>query len=214
MTAQARIESVNIGTIQDVPWGSLKASAIDKRPTHETVDVGFLGLAGDEVADKAHHGGRDQALYAYALEDLTDWATDLGRDLAPGSFGENLTTSGVDVQNARLGDRWRVGTALVEISAVRIPCSVFQGFLDERAWVKRFTERGIPGAYLRVIEPGRVRAGDAVELVESRDHDITVGKAFRALTSRRDLLPDLAIEPRVSQVIRNKIETFKKQNLL
>lgn len=214
MTGQARIESVNVGTIEQVPWGSLKASAINKRPVFGTVDVDFLGLVGDQVADTKHHGGRDQAVYAYAREDLDDWQRELGRPIASGGFGENLTTVGLDVQNARLGERWRVGTALLEVSAVRIPCAVFQGFMAERAWVKRFTERGVPGAYLRVIEPGQVQPGDAIDVVQTRDHDVTVAMAFRALTTDRHLLPELAVEPRVSQVIRNKIETFKNQNLL
>lgn len=202
--------SVNVGRVADVPWGSLKRSAIDKRPVDGPVRIGPLGLERDEIADTEHHGGVDQAVYVYAAEDLRSWAEDLGRELAPGQFGENLTTRGLDVQGSRLGDRWRVGTAVLEVCDVRIPCSVFQGFLDEPQWVKRFTLRGVPGAYLRVVEPGVVTAGDQVDVVERRTHDLTVGKAFRALTTQRHLIPDLLAEPRISAKIRRKAEAPRR----
>ena len=200
----AEVLSVNVGPTRDVPWGSLKRSAIDKRPAAGPVTIGPLGLEGDEIADAEHHGGLDQAVYAYAAEDLQWWALDLERELEPGQFGENLTTSGLDVQGSRLGDRWRVGTAVLEVCDVRIPCSVFQGFLDEPQWVKRFTSRGVPGAYLRVVEPGVVTAGDHIDVLERRTHDLTVAMAFRALTTQRDLLPDLLAEPRISAKIRSR----------
>lgn len=200
------VESVNAGKVVDVPWGQLKRSAIDKRPVEGPVAVRALGLEGDEIADLEHHGGRDQAVYAYAAEDLAAWSDLLGRELRPGQFGENLTLRGLDVQGARLGERWAVGTTVLEVSGVRIPCSVFQGFLDEPRWVKRFTQEGVPGAYLRVVTEGHVQAGDAVEVVERRDHDLTVASAFRALTTERDRLPELAAEPRVSASVRRRIE--------
>lgn len=204
----AILVSVNVGSTVDVPWGKLKRSAIDKRPIDEPVHVGRLGLQGDEIADQKYHGGLDQAVYAYAREDLDLWEVEIGRSLRSGDFGENLTTEGLDVQNARLGDRWRIGPVLLEVAGVRIPCSVFQGFVDERSWVKRFTERGVPGAYLRVLEEGPVRAGDAIEVVERRSHELTVGFAFRALTTQRELLPQLAAEERVSGAIRTKVDEF------
>lgn len=187
-----------------MPWGNLKRSAIDKRPVQGPVRVDRLGLEGDEVADTEHHGGIDQAVYAYAAEDLEAWSVELGRELVPGQFGENLTTVGLDVQGSRLGDRWRIGTALLEVCDVRIPCSVFQGFLDEQQWVKRFTLRGVAGAYLRVVEPGVVSTGDPIDVVERRPHDLTVAMAFRALTTQRHLLADLLAEPRVSAKIRRR----------
>lgn len=187
-----------------MPWGNLKRSAIDKRPVQGPVRVDRLGLEGDEVADAEHHGGIDQAVYAYAAEDLEAWSVELGRELVPGQFGENLTTVGLDVQGSRLGDRWRIGTALLEVCDVRIPCSVFQGFLDEQQWVKRFTLRGVAGAYLRVVEPGVVSTGDPIDVVERRPHDLTVAMAFRALTTQRHLLADLLAEPRVSAKIRRR----------
>ena len=201
----ARVESVNVGRTVDVPWGKLGRSAIDKRPVAGPVHIGPEGLAGDQIADQVFHGGPDQAVYAYAAEDLQTWSHELGRDLVPGQFGENLTTSGIDLTQAHAGDRWRVGGALLEIAGVRIPCSVFQGFLDEPQWVRRFTLGRRPGPYLRVLEPGDVVAGDEIEVVERRDHDVTVDVLFRALTTERALIPSLAAEPRIDSFVARRL---------
>ena len=201
----ARVESVNVGRTVDVPWGKLGRSAIDKRPVTGPVHVRTLGLDGDEIADQVNHGGPDQAVYAYAAEDLQAWSDLLGRPLRPGLFGENLTTSGIDLNEARAGDRWRVGAALLEIAGVRIPCSVFQGFLDEPRWVKRFAQGRMPGPYLRVLEEGAVQVGDTIEVVERRDHDITVELMFRALTTERELIPLLSAEPRIDSFVARRL---------
>ena len=199
------VESVNVGLTVDVPWGQLKRTAIDKRPVAGPVHVHELGVGEDEIADLQHHGGPDQAVYAYAREDLDAWERHLGRELRAGQFGENLTIQGIDLNAARAGDRWRVGGTLLELSGVRIPCSVFQGFMDERQWVKRFTIEGRPGAYFRVIEAGVVQAGDAIEVVERRDHDVTVDLLFRALTTERHLIPRLADEPRLDSFVARRL---------
>ncbi|KAF0648647.1 hypothetical protein K701_17815, partial [Streptomyces fradiae ATCC 10745 = DSM 40063] len=154
--------------------------------------VGGGGVAGDAVCDRRHHGGSHQAVYAFAREELDRWERELGRPLANGSFGENLTTLGVDVDGALLGERWLVGASLVlEVTDARVPCRTFAGWLGERGWVRRFTERGAPGAYLRVVEPGEIRSGDRVEVVHRPDHGVTVALAFRAQTTRRELLPEV-----------------------
>lgn len=199
------VESVNVGQTVDVPWGQLKRTAIDKRPVDGAVHVHAYGVGHDEIADLQHHGGPDQAVYAYAREDLGVWEQTLGRELRAGQFGENLTTQGIDLNAARAGDRWRVGGTLLEISGVRIPCSVFQGFVDEKQWVKRFTQEGRPGVYLRVIEPGSVEAGDRIEVVERRDHDVTADLLFRALTTERHLIPRLAEEPRLDPFVARRL---------
>ena len=199
------VEQVNIGPAVDVPWGQLKRTAIDKRPVEGPVRVHAHGVGSDEIADLVNHGGPDQAVYAYAAEDLEMWSTGLGRTLLPGQFGENLTTRGIDLTEARAGDRWRVGGALLEISGVRIPCSVFQGFLDETQWVRRFTKHGVPGPYLRVLEEGDITAGDTIEVVESRDHHLTLGFVFRALTTERHLAGELAAEPRLASFVRRRM---------
>ncbi|WP_408994165.1 MOSC domain-containing protein [Streptomyces sp. 1268] len=176
-------------------------SGIDKRPVEGPVEVrdpgpkgvGGSGLAGDAVCDLRHHGGSDQAVYAFAREDLDAWERELGgRKLADGAFGENFTTLGLDVSGALIGERWRVGADLVlEVTSGRIPCRTFAEHLGEKGWVRRFTQEGVTGAYLRVIEPGAVRAGDPVEIVHRPDHEITAALQFRASTTERTLLPSL-----------------------
>jgi len=206
----AYLESVNVGSLTPVPWGTLRRTGIDKRPVEGPVHIHTLGVGDDQIADLERHGGLDQAVYAYAAEDLEEWSAELGRPLVPGQFGENLTTRGLDVTGARLGERWRVGGAVLEVCGVRIPCSVFQGFLDEERWVRRFTEKGVPGAYLRVLAEGDVTAGDPIEVVERRDHDLTIGLAFRALTTQRELLPSLAAEPRVSARVARQVAASER----
>jgi MOSC domain-containing protein YiiM len=125
--------------------------------------AGALGLAGDVVADQENHGGLDQALYVYSAEDYAYWADELGGAPGPGTFGENVTVSSLGPEPVRIGDRFRLGEALVEVTAPRIPCSVFATRMDEDAWVKRFADARRPGVYVRVLEPGEIGAGDAVE---------------------------------------------------
>ena len=200
--AVMKLLSLNLGRATAVPYTEQPegVTGIDKRPTDAAVrveapgpkGVAGSGLTGDAVCHRRHHGGDDQAVYAVAREDLDGWERELGRSLASGSFGENLTTLGVDVSGALIGERWRIGSEVVlEVTCGRIPCLVFQAHLGERGWVKRFTQKGSPGAYLRVIEPGEIRAGDAIEIVHRPDHDVTVALQFRAVTTERELLPRL-----------------------
>lgn len=197
-----RVLSVNVGRPRPNPWKGIGATGIDKRPVDGPVAVsapgpkgaGEVGLAGDRVYDVAHHGGTDQAVYAYAREDLDRWQAELGRPLGNGSFGENLTTAGLDVNGALIGERWRIGADVVlEVSCARIPCGTFQGWLGEQGWIKRFTAAAVPGAYLRVVEPGEVRAGDPVEVLHRPEHEVTVAFLFRAVTTEPELLPRLAV---------------------
>ncbi|GGW99331.1 sulfurase [Streptomyces noursei] len=197
----ATLLTVNIGRATPSAHSSAEGgTGIDKRPVDGPVAVAApgpkgtagSGLAGDAVVDLRHHGGDDQAVYAYAREDLDDWQRQLDRELANGVFGENLTTAGLDVSDARIGERWRIGPeVLLEVTSPRIPCRTFQGWLDERGWIKRFTQAAVPGAYLRVLEAGEIRAGDTVTVEHRPDHDVTVALMFRALTTRRELLPRL-----------------------
>ncbi|MFF6993732.1 MOSC domain-containing protein [Streptomyces sp. NPDC008313] len=195
-----KLLSLNLGRPKSVPYTDQPqgVTGIDKRPVDGPVrvaapgpkGVGASGLTGDAVCDTRHHGGDDQAVYAFAREDLDVWERELGRTLANGNFGENLTTQGLDVSGALIGERWRVGDeAVLEVTCGRIPCRTFQGHLGEHGWVKRFTREGAPGAYLRVIQPGEIRTGDPIEIVHRPGHDITVSLQFRAVTTERELLP-------------------------
>jgi MOSC domain-containing protein YiiM len=195
-----RLLSVNVGVPRENPWKQAGRTGIDKHPVAGPVLVtapgakgdGGVGLDGDHAYDVENHGGPDQAVYAYAREDLDDWQAELG-PLRNGFFGENLTTAGVDVNGALIGERWRIGTGvLLEVSCPRIPCSTFRGWVGRPGWLKRFTSAAKPGAYLRVVEPGTITAGDRVTVEYRPGHNATVALTFRALTLDPDLLPQLA----------------------
>ncbi|MET8951581.1 MOSC domain-containing protein [Streptomyces sp. NPDC004393] len=197
-----KLVSVNLGRPRSVDYTDQAEglTGIDKQPVDGPVRVsapgpkgtGASGVAGDAVCDLRFHGGDEQAVYAFAREDLDAWEQELGRRLPNGSFGENLTTEGLDVSDARIGERWRIGPEVVlEVTSGRIPCRTFQEHLGERGWVRRFTRQGAPGAYLRVITPGELQVGDPVEIVHRPGHDITVALQFRASTTERHLLPRL-----------------------
>jgi MOSC domain-containing protein YiiM len=177
----ARVISVNVGHGRDADWaGKLGRTAIDKRPLAGQVQVGRLGLGGDEQVDKPAHGGPEQAVYAYAREDLDWWVEQLGREVTNGMFGENITTAGVDVSGALIGEVWQLGSATVQVTAPRIPCVVFANRMDERHWVKRFAGARRPGAYLRVLREGAVAAGDPVEVVSRPDERVTIAESMSA----------------------------------
>ena len=193
---------LTVNRTQQVPGGP--KTGIDKRPTSEAVAVrapgpmrGGLGsgIAGDVIGNRKLHGGDDQAVYAYAREDLDTWAAHLDRELANGMFGENLTTTGVDVTGAVIGERWRVGTdgVLLEVTSPRTPCKTFATRLGVAGWIKTFARGGTPGAYLRVIEPGTVSGGDRVDVVERPSHGVTIGVVYRALLLEKDLLPEILV---------------------
>ena len=171
------------------------------------------GLVGDTIGNHKVHGGDDQAVYVYAREDLDTWEIQLQRKLTNGNFGENLTTSGIDVTHARIGELWRIGTdgLVLEVSAPRTPCRTFQAFLNLNHWIKTFVQAGKPGAYLRVISPGTVRAGDAITIDYRPDHDVTIDLVFRARMSEPELLPRLlmadALSTELKDYARRRIES-------
>ena len=203
-----RVLSVNVSTGIEQPFSTKTGmTGIDKRPVVGPVEVrppgpkrGGLGsgLVGDYIGDARHHGGDRQAVYAFAREDLDRWEPELGRRLGDGTFGENLTTVGLDLADALVGERWVVGdpddperSVELQVTDPRIPCRTFAGWLSERGWVKRFTAEARTGTYLSVLRAGTVRAGDEITRTSVPDHDVTSGLLFRATTTQRELLPRL-----------------------
>lgn len=209
-----QVHSLNLARPRPNPARDASMTGIDKRAVVGPVAVtapgpkgtGAVGLAGDRVFDVAHHGGADQAVYAYAREDLDTWERVLGRTLPDGVFGENLTTVGVDLTGSLIGERWRIGTDVVlEISCPRIPCGTFQGWLERDGWIKEFTRAARPGAYLRVITAGEIAAGDSIVVEHRPDHDVTIAVTFRALTLEPDLLPRLLAADALAQDERDRV---------
>lgn len=193
----SRVHSVNVGEPRD---GIIKrATGIDKRPTGEIQvadpgpkGTGGSGVAGDAVMNRRHHGGTEQAVYAFSREELDWWGVDLGRDLSPGMFGENLTTAGFDLDASLIGEQWRIGgSVILTVTGPRVPCATFRAHMGERGWVKAFTARGRTGAYLSVTQPGVIRPGDEIQVVWRPGHDITVPMAFRAWMGDRELARQL-----------------------
>lgn len=208
--------AVSVGRPQVREWAGIGRTSIDKQNVTGPVVVHPLGLEGDQVSDTRHHGGPDQAVYAYAREDLDFWEGELGAPIRDGRFGENLTTRGLDLSGTVVGTRLQVereGGALLEVAHVRTPCNDFKCWMgetgyDARAWVRRFTRAARPGAYLRVLATGTVRAGDDLRVVEVPGHGITVRDMFLALHTDRDRLPDLLAIEHLPAQIRRKVETF------
>ena len=159
------LEAINLGRRETIKLGArLVDTGIDKSPVR-CVTVEPLGLTGDVVADVVNHGGPDQAVYLYSRADYDWWEGELGRPVASGTFGENLTVSEFGDRELRTGDRLRIGLVVLELTSPRIPCSVFAHHMGDPQWVKRFRDAERPGSYARVLEPGEVTTGDAVELV-------------------------------------------------
>jgi MOSC domain-containing protein YiiM len=200
-----KVLTVNMGVARPNPAKRLGLTGIDKVPVENPVEVRapgpkttglHSGLIGDPIGDTKHHGGDNQAVYAYAREDYDWWETELDRPLPGGYFGENLTTAGVDVNGAVIGEVWRIGNRLeLQPTFGRIPCATFQAKMGERQWVKRFSLANRTGAYLRVITPGAVRAGDPVEIGRRPAHGVTIAEAYRIYMHEPDSLARLLDAP-------------------
>ena len=209
----SRILTVSVGRPREAAWAGIGRTSIDKTAVRGPVRVGRLGLDGDEVSDTVHHGGPDQAVYAFAREDLDHWEGELGTPIADGQFGENLTTQGIDVNEAEIGERWQVGDVLLEVRSVRTPCNDFKMWMgrsgyDNRAWVRRFAELARPGPYLRVLGEGTLAAGDELTVVHRPGHGVTVSTMFRALNTDHSLLPRLLEVPDLLPQARERAEAY------
>src|ERR1700761_6286043 len=162
--AAPRPARVNGGTVLTAIW---------KHPVEGRVALRGVNLDGDDQADRSVHGGPDKAIYAYADEEVQAWERELGRDLGEAAFGQNLTTRDVPVSNAVIGERWRVGSTVLEVAQPRQPCFKLGIRIGEPGFVKRFALASRPGAYLRIIEEGDLGAGDRIEVTSRPDHGVT-----------------------------------------
>ena len=171
----AILASINIGTPEPIPGKSAKTGFF-KKPTEGEITIGKTGIEGDAVMDRKHHGGRDQALYLYFVDDYAWWAGELGETLEPGSFGENLTIAGVEGRNVAVGDRFIMDEIILEVTSHRTPCDTFARAMDDRGWVRRFHKAGRPGAYCRVIAGGSLHASEPVRYVPFAGERVTVAE--------------------------------------
>jgi MOSC domain-containing protein YiiM len=189
----AKVVSVNVGAPETVEHRDrVVLTAIWKRPVSGRVAVRGVNLAGDDQADRSVHGGVDKAVYAYAREDYEWWAGELGAEaLEPGTFGENLTVSGLDLNTAKVGERWRVGSALLEVSEPRFPCFKLGLRMGDPKFLKRFAAARRPGLYLRIAEEGELGAGDDIEVLDRPRHAVTIGLFAEAYLGDRGRLVDL-----------------------
>jgi MOSC domain-containing protein YiiM len=203
----AHVLSVNVGGVRAVDLGDRTiTTAIWKAPLEGRVPVNGVNLSGDDQADRTVHGGVDKAVYAYAWEDTLWWQEELGRELEPGNFGENLTLSGVDVAAAVVGERWRVGSALLEVSEPRFPCFKLGIRMGDPKFLKRFAAARRTGTYLRILEEGDIGAGDAIEQVSRPDHGVTIELFAEAYLGDHSLVTRLLEAPGLSAAWRQWAE--------
>ena len=182
-TTMGNVLSVNVGGIREFEYsGRTARSAIWKYPVSGRIAARGVNLVGDDQADRRAHGGPDKAIYAYAADDYRWWESEIERTLDPGEFGENLTTEGIDVTGALVGERWEIDDLVLEVSEPRIPCWRFAVRMNDKHFPRRFTAAGRPGTYLRIIREGDVGAGDTIRVVSRPDHNLTIGDVFRIFT--------------------------------
>lgn len=198
---RATVRSINVGRAAtlETPRGPVK-SAIAKQPVHGSVRFDGINAGGDEQADRNVHGGPNAAIYAYAAEDYAWWETELGRALAPGTFGENLTTSGLDVNGAVIGERWRIGEAELQVAMPRVPCFKLAARMGDPRFVKTFARAQRPGAYLRITRPGDVMSGDPIGVVERPSHGLRIVDVFTIYHFEHERASELLAAPELPLV--------------
>jgi len=189
----ARVLSINItSVVHQGEWtGSEGRTGIDKRSVAGAIEFKNDGVVGDRIIDTNAHGGYDQAVYAYAREDAQWWEREINEEIPAGRFGENLTTEGIDVNAAIIGEQWKIGSVILEVSQPRIPCRVFAGFWKRATLIKDFTQAGRPGTYLRIIQEGTAQAGDLIEVIFKPDHTISISDLFAAKSGERSKINEI-----------------------
>ncbi len=187
--------SVNVSAPRTVVHaGREVVTGIFKEPVDGRRRVEGVNVAGDAQADRRVHGGPDKAVYAYAVEDYHWWGTELGRPLTPGTFGENLTTEGIDVAGACVGDRWAVGSTVLEVSEPRIPCNKLAMRMGDPDFVRRFADAGRPGCYLRIVAEGELQTGDPIDVRPAPGESLTIAAFAEIHRSRRGVERLLAVD--------------------
>jgi MOSC domain-containing protein YiiM len=208
-----KVLSVNVGKPRQFDYNGRPAqSAIWKSPVSGRVSARGVNLEGDDQADRRAHGGPDKVVYAYAVEDLRWWEQQIGRPLAYGEFGENLTIEGIEANRALVGERWAVGTTLLEVSEPRIPCWRLGVRMNDPLFPRRFTQAERPGPYLRLVVEGDVGAGDEVRVLQRPDHNLTVWDVFRIYTRDRGEVERLLAVPQMSESWRRWARDFLEQS--
>jgi len=195
-----RVLSVNVGRPREFEYGGRPAkSAIWKSPVVDRIAARGVNLAGDDQADRKVHGGPDKAIYAYAVEDTRWWERELGRELAYGQFGENLSTEGIEVNDALVGERWEIGTTVLEVSEARIPCWRLAVRMQDKAFPRHFSEALRPGSYLRIVVEGDIGVDDRIGVVDKPNHGVTVRDVFRIYMGDRHEVARLLAVPQLSE---------------
>lgn len=194
-----RLVSVNVGVPRTTTWqGREVTSAIGKDPVAGPHRVQGVNVVGDDQADREAHGGRSKAVYAYSSADSAWWAAQLGRDLPPGIFGENLTLDGPELAGSVVGERWRIGSTVLQVTEPRIPCHKLAMRMNDPAFTKRFAAAARPGTYLAIVESGTIEAGDEIVVLEQPDHGLTVGQIERTYHRAADHLEAMLSCPQLS----------------
>ena len=209
MPGVGRVFSVNVGTPREFEYNGRPArSAIWKYPVSGRVEARGVNLAGDDQADRQAHGGPDKAVYAYAIEDARWWEREIGRPFVFGEFGENLTTEGIAVNDSPIGERWQIGTTVLEVSEPRIPCWRLGVRMNDSRFLGRFIEAMRPGAYLRIIAEGDLGTGDPIRVIRESDSRLTVRDVFRIYNRDRDEAEKILAVPQMSEAWKRWAKDF------
>jgi MOSC domain-containing protein YiiM len=212
-TIEGKVLSVNVGRPREFEYNGRPArSAIWKLPIAGRVGARGVNLDGDDQADRKAHGGFDKAVYAYAIEDMRWWEREIGRSLQHGEFGENLTTEGIAVNDALVGERWKIGTAVLEVSEPRVPCWRLGVRMNDQMFVRRFTEALRSGTYLRIIGEGDLGVGDEIRVIHRPDHDLTIRDVFRIYTRDRYEVERIIAAPQISDAWKKWAETLLQKS--
>ena len=204
------VVSINIAAhIIEGDWTGREAkSGIDKRSVLGPIKFKNEQVEHDHIVDRTHHGGYDKAVYAYAREDADWWEKEIGTSISNGRFGENLTTAGIDVNAALVGEQWKIGSTILEVSQPRIPCRVVAGFWNRPTLIKEFMAAGKPGTYLRIIKEGEISAGDSIEVIKTPSHAITIRDLYAAKNGDRSKALEIGLVEELSREYREWAKTL------